>query len=169
MPAHPAAAGLSFPRALRSGGMARNAVWSIPKTGSKCYHSYMDTRQVTSSQFGEQECDMLFDIDLMGRITTVHFCNHDLAHMLGYEENELIGENVTDFLVDAKSVAGAEHFGVLYASEEAFRATSRRLALKNGQSVIAESYLMPTYDSQGKLIGHRGMEFFTLDHTAQEK
>ncbi len=112
-------------------------------------------------QFGEQECDMLFDMDLMGRITMVRFFNRALAERLGYREEELIGQNVTDFLVDAKSVAGAEHFGSLYASESAFRAKSRRLTMKNGETLIAESYLMPMYDAQGKLIGHRGMEFFT--------
>ena len=111
--------------------------------------------------FGEQECDMLFEIDLMGRITMVRFLNHAHAQRLGYREEELIGQNVTDFLVDAKSIAGAEHFGALYASEKAFRAQSRQLIMKNGEKLTAESYLMPMYDAQGKLTGHRGMEFFS--------
>ena len=71
--------------------------------------------------FGEEECDMLFEMDVMGRITAVRFLNEELAKRLGYTEQEIIGENVTDFLIDAKSVAGAQHFGKLYASERAFR------------------------------------------------
>jgi hypothetical protein len=77
-----------------------------------------------------------------------------------YSQAEIIGQNVTDFLIDAKSVAGAEHFGHVFVSAKAFRATGRRLKMKNGEIVIAESYLMPLFDSSGKLIGHRGMEFF---------
>ena len=111
--------------------------------------------------FGEERCDMLFDMDLMGRITMVRFFNNELANKLGYTEAELIGQNITDFLVDSKSVAGAEHFGRLYSSEEAFRVHGRKLQMKNGELVTAESYLMPMYDAAGKMIGHRGMEFFS--------
>jgi PAS domain S-box-containing protein len=117
---------------------------------------------VNSEMFGEQHCDMLFDMDIMGRITMVRFFNNQLAQTLGYTENELVGKQVTDFLVDSTSVANAEHFGQLYASEAAFRAPSRTLKMKNGEIVMAESYLMPMYNPEGKLIGHRGMEFFTL-------
>jgi PAS domain S-box-containing protein len=120
----------------------------------------MEDQPLIKEEFGEKQCDMLFDMDLMGRITMVRLFNKDLSEKLGYTEQELLGENVTDFLVDAQSVAGAQHFGKLYASEAAFRAKSRRITLKNGQSMIAESYLMPMYDPENKLIGHRGMEFF---------
>ena len=123
----------------------------------------MTEGSAVKGEFGEQECDMLFDTDLMARITMVRFVNKALAEKLGYTESELIGHNVLDFLVDAQSVAGAEHFGKVYASEAAFRAKSRKIQLKNGQSVVAESYLMPMYGPDGALIGHRGMEFFTLE------
>ena len=113
-----------------------------------------------SEGFGEEECDMLFDVDLNGTITMVRFLNRKLAEKLGYGERELIGQNVTDFMVDSKTVAGMEHFGKLYASETAFRATSRKIKLKNGEVLGAESYLMPMYDSSGTMIGNRGMEFF---------
>jgi PAS domain S-box-containing protein len=121
----------------------------------------MDNLPIVAEDFGEQQCDMLFDMDLMGSITMVRFFNRALAEKLGYREQELIGQNVTDFLVDAKSVAGAAHFGTLYAGQEAFRAKSRRLRMKNGEMLIADSYIMPIYDAGGKMIGHRGMEFFT--------
>lgn len=119
--------------------------------------------QKAARSFSEQECDMLFEMDTLGRITMVRFFNHDLAQRLGYTEAELIGQNVTDFLVESKSIAGAEHFGELYASEKAFRAIGRKLKMKNGEVVTAESYLMPMYNDGGKLIGHRGMEFFNLE------
>jgi PAS domain S-box-containing protein len=121
---------------------------------------YMENATPISEEFGEEPCDMLFDMDLMGRITMVRLFNHDLAKRLGYTEAELVGQNVTDFLIDSQSVAGAEHFGRLYASEEAFRVHGRKLKMKNGEIVAAESYLMPMYDAAGKMTGHRGMEFF---------
>ncbi|MGB7958226.1 MAG: PAS domain-containing protein [Minisyncoccia bacterium] len=120
----------------------------------------IENPELKTQGFGEEECDMLFDMDLMGRITTVRFLNQELAKKLGYTEKDLVGQNVTDFLLDAKSVAGAEHFGWLYASEKAFRATDRKIKLKNGEIFTVESYLMPSYDPAGNLTGHRGMEFF---------
>ncbi len=117
----------------------------------------MSESTIINDQFGEEQCDMLFDSDNMGRITMVRFFNQALAQRLGYTESELIGKNIVDFLIDAKSVAGAEHFGNLYASESAFRAKSRKLVMKNGEIVIAESYLMPIYDAAVKLSGLRGM------------
>jgi PAS domain S-box-containing protein len=116
--------------------------------------------------FGEEVCDMLFDIDIMGNITMVKFFNKALAAKLGYTEAELMGQNVTDFLLDSKSIAGAQHYGKLYASDTAFRSTSRILKMKNGEILTAESYLMPIHDEQGKTIGHRGMEFFKLESEA---
>lgn len=121
----------------------------------------MDDPEAVAGEFGERQCDMLFDMDTMGRITMVRFFNRDLAQRLGYTEAELIGQNVTDFLVDSKSIAAAQHFGTLYASEAAFHAKGRKLKMKNGETLIADSYLMPMYDAAGKMIGHRGMEFFS--------
>jgi PAS domain S-box-containing protein len=115
---------------------------------------------LSSKKYGEEQCDLLFDMDIMGRITMVRFLNRKLVKKLGYTQKDLIGKNVTDFLVDAKSVAGAEHFGMLFASDRAFRATDRKLKLKNGEIVTVESCLVPMYGPTGKLTGHRGMEFF---------
>ncbi len=129
----------------------------------------MPEEPTIKEEFGEEPCDMLFDMDLMGRITMVRFFNKALSEKLGYTEKELLGENVTDFLVDARSLAGAQHFGNLYASETAFRAKSRRITLKNGESMIAESYLMPMYDAENRLIGHRGMEFFSINTDFTQK
>lgn len=120
---------------------------------------------IDPAAFGEQQCDMLFDMDILGRITMVRFFNRELAQRLGYTEGELIGQHVTDFLVNSSSIAAAQHFGKLYASETAFRAPGRKLKMKNGEIVIAESYLMPMYNPEGKMIGHRGMEFFTIETT----
>ena len=126
----------------------------------------MEPAGIIDNTFGEKECDMLFDMDSMGYITKVRLLKPDFSEKLGYNESELVGQNVTDFLVDSKSVAGAEHFGNLYKSEKAFRAGGRKLKAKNGEIVIVESYLIPMYDAEEKLIGHRGMEFFKAESSA---
>jgi len=115
---------------------------------------------LSSKKYGEEQCDMLLDTDVSGRILMVRFMNRKLAAKLGYAEKDLIGRNAMDFLVDAKSVAGAEHFGLLFASDIAFKAADRKLKLKDGKIVTVESCLVPMYNPEGLLIGHRGMEFF---------
>ena len=46
----------------------------------------MDDLTGDSEKFGEEDCDMLFDMDLMGRVTMVRFFNRNLAQELGYTE-----------------------------------------------------------------------------------
>jgi PAS domain S-box-containing protein len=121
----------------------------------------MSTEFASAQSLSDQACDMLIEIDKSGKITFVHYVNQKIADLLGYKEEELVGRQVTDFLVDSKTVAGAEYFGKLYASERAFRATDRKLVSKNGAMVTVESDLVPVYDSQHNFMGHRGMEFLT--------
>jgi len=103
---------------------------------------------------------MLFDIDTTGRVTAIRFFADELAKKLGYTQADFMDRNITDFLVDARSVAGAEHFGKLYATKKAFRAISRKFMTKSQEVMTAESCIIPLYDAAGDLIGHRVMEFF---------
>jgi PAS domain S-box-containing protein len=121
----------------------------------------MLTNFTSAQSLSDQACDILIEIDASGKITFIHYMNQKIADLLGYKEEELIGRQVTDFLVDSQTVAGAEYFGKLYASERAFRATDRKLITKNGALVIVESDLVPVYNAQHNCVGHRGMEFLT--------
>lgn len=107
----------------------------------------------------DEECDALIEIDMAGRLTFVHYMRKEIADLVGYSEEELIGQPVTDFLVDAGTLAAAEYFSQLYASEKAFRATDRKMKTKSGRIITIESYMIPIYNAQGKFVGHRGMEF----------
>jgi PAS domain S-box-containing protein len=115
----------------------------------------------STQSLSDQACDMLIEIDPLGKITFVHYMNEKIAEILGYKEDELVGKPATDFLVDSQTVAGAEYFGTLYASERAFRATGRKLITKNGAVVSLESDMVPIYDNDRRFVGHRGMEFLT--------
>ena len=115
----------------------------------------------SAQSLSDQVCDVLIEIDKSGKITFIHYMNQKIADLLGYKEEELIGRQVTDFLVDSQTVAGAEYFGKLYASERPFRATGRKLITKSGAAVAMESDLVPIYDVQHNFTGHRGMEFLT--------
>jgi PAS domain S-box-containing protein len=119
----------------------------------------MITEFTSTQSLSDQTCDMLIEIDATGKITFIHYMNQKIADLLGYKEEELVGRQVTDFLIDSQTVAGAEYFGKLYASERAFRATGRKLMTKSGVIVNLESDLVPIYDAQHNFVGHRGMEF----------
>jgi len=102
---------------------------------------------------------MLINIDPMGRITSARYINPDAAKIMGYTEKDVLGKNVTDFIIEAQTIAGAEHFGRLYADDGAFHASSRNVKTKSGEIVSLESFMVPLHDSDGKFIGHCGMEF----------
>ncbi len=107
----------------------------------------------------DETCDALIEIDMLGRLTFVHYMKKEIADLVGYTEEELIGQPVTDFLVDSDTMAGVEYFAKLYASERPFRAIGRKMKTKSGKVLSIESYMVPIYDSNGKFVGHRGMEF----------
>jgi PAS domain S-box-containing protein len=108
----------------------------------------------------EEACDMLVGIDPMGCVTFLRYMNPQAAATFGYAEKDILGEHVTDFILGADSITAAEHFGRLYASENAFRAPSRQLKTKSGVIIAAENYIVPSYDNVGKFTGHYGMVFF---------
>ncbi len=114
----------------------------------------------------EESCDMLVGIDPVGRITFLRYMNSHAEETFGYADKDVIGEQVTDFILGADNVAVAEHLGRLYASEEAFRAPSRQLKTKSGAIMLAETYAVPSYDNTGKFTGHYGMVFFKKPETA---
>jgi PAS domain S-box-containing protein len=107
----------------------------------------------------EESCDMLIGIDPFGKVTFLKYINPAARALFGYGEQEVIGEQVTDFIIGADNVTVAEHFGRLYASEDAFRAPNRNLKMKDGSMSAAETYVVPSYDAAGKFIGHYGMVF----------
>lgn len=111
------------------------------------------------ANFTEEQCDFLINIDPMGQITSLRFLNQKAADLLGYTEQDVVGKQVTDFIIDAQSLAGAEHFGRLYASDNAFRSLNRNVRTKDGTPITLESYMIPLYDTNGKFVGHCGMEF----------
>ncbi len=106
-----------------------------------------------------QNCDAIIEIDKLGRITFVHYMTEEIAKLLGYAERELLGQQVTNFLLEAGTMAEVETLHNLYASEQSFRGMGRKVKTKNGQIINFESYMVPIYDADGRFIGHRGMEF----------
>ncbi|MCL4405581.1 PAS domain-containing protein [Patescibacteria group bacterium] len=117
----------------------------------------------------EESCDMLVGIDPLGKITFLRYINPAAQELSGYTEAELVGRDVTDFIVGADSISVAEHFRRLYASEAAFRAPNRSLRAKNKASFGAETYVVPSYDTVGKFVGHYAMVFIKELQKATEK
>lgn len=115
----------------------------------------------------EEVCDMLVGIDPMGIITFLRYVSPRAAAIAGYAEKEVVGLHVTDFIAGTESVAVVEHFGRLYASETAFRAPSRKLKAKQGAVIDSETYVVPSYDDQGKFAGHYAMVFFKVPQGAE--
>lgn len=108
----------------------------------------------------EESCDMIVGIDPMGRVTFLRYMNSQAAGIFGYNEKDVVGEQVTDFIIGADNIEEAQHLGRLYASEDAFRAPNRQMKAKSGAVIPSENYVVPSYDGAGKFTGHYGMVFF---------
>ncbi len=113
-------------------------------------------------------CDILVGIDPFGVVTFLRYVSPRAGAIAGYDEKEIVGSHATDFIAGAESVAVVERFGRLYAGETAFRSPSRMLKAKSGTVVDSETYVVPSYDEQGKFSGHYAMIFLKLPGDAAQ-
>ena len=96
--------------------------------------------------------DGFYEVDLRGNITD---CNKAAAGMLGFEEDEIKGMNYQSLCRDIETVY--REFNQAFEAGEPKFSVVMELIHKNGSSVSADLSLSLTYNTQGKIIGFRGL------------
>jgi len=105
-----------------------------------------------------------WEADEAGRYT---FCSPEITTVLGYAPEEILGQALTNLLVE-DPLQGAEDSGVRERVMEAIRQaqplTDLRLAVRrqDGQSVYLVTQARPLFDEAGRLSGYQGVTHLAM-------
>jgi len=100
--------------------------------------------------------DWVWEMDVHGIHT---YSNEAVESILGYQSDELIGRHVCMFWPEEDATPQKiEKFNTELKDGESWQHFRGRFRHKNGQMKILESSGEPLYDSEGSLIGFRGID-----------
>ena len=103
----------------------------------------------------EVTSDWIWEVDENGFYT---YSSPKLFEMLGYGTEEMVGKTPFDFMPPAEAERVFKIFNEIRASRESFDCLENINLHKNGHSVNIESSGVPTYDTNGKFTGYRGID-----------
>jgi len=103
----------------------------------------------------EVTSDWIWEVDENGFYT---YSSPKLFEILGYGTEEIIGKTPFDFMPPAEAERVFKIFNEIRASRESFDCLENINLHKNGHSVNIESSGVPTYDTNGKFTGYRGID-----------
>ena len=103
----------------------------------------------------EVTSDWIWEVDENGFYT---YSSPKLFEILGYGTEEIVGKTPFDFMPPAEAERVFKIFNEIRASRESFDCLENINLHKNGHSVNIESSGVPTYDTNGKFTGYRGID-----------
>ena len=114
------------------------------------------------SSFVSSLNDWVWEMDLEGKHT---YSNSEVETILGYKVDEVIGKSVTELWTDSdKKNNSVKILKQTLAEGTGWKNAVGRFQHKNGTIITTESSASPRFDSDGKLIGYRG-----VDHDITER
>jgi PAS domain S-box-containing protein len=116
-------------------------------------HAFRETQQ-RYRQILEETDDWIWEITLDQRLA---YCNDRVQEFLGYTPAEMVGRNITDFLIHHDAARAVSVLSDLIARKQPFRSLQVRLKHRNGNEVIVETTGSPVYNHEGIFIGFHGI------------
>ena len=102
----------------------------------------------------ESTSDWVWEMDANGVFTYV---SPQIKVLLGYEQQDVVGKTMFDFMPDDESVGMKEQFVELVTRQDAMMALGYHGMHKNGLLRILENNGVPFFNEAGKLLGYRGI------------
>jgi len=98
--------------------------------------------------------DGYYEVDLAGNFT---FFNSTLSILSGYDENEILGMNYTQYADKMAATRIFEVFNKVYQTGKPVKTVDMKLIRKDGIRYDVEASVSLMHDSDGKAIGFRGI------------
>ena len=102
----------------------------------------------------EQMEDSYYEVDTAGNLT---FVNDALCHRIGRHREELIGVNYTAYTPERSIDDAVRIFSDVYRTGEPVKALLTEVMPMDGKTRYVERSVFPMRDSQGKIVGLRGI------------
>jgi PAS domain S-box-containing protein len=99
--------------------------------------------------------DFVWEVDEKGVFS---YASPRVRDLLGYQPEEMIGKTVFDLMPAPEGESVREIFGEIVMNREPLRALECTLRHKNGQTVVLETSGVPFFDTEGNLLGYRGVD-----------
>ncbi len=99
--------------------------------------------------------DWIWEINLEGNYT---YCSDKVTEILGYTPDELLGQDRCELMDSASSDKFREKFTEALTNEKPVENLENWCVTKNGRKVCMLSNGVPFYDTDGALLGYRGID-----------
>ena len=103
----------------------------------------------------ETTSDWIWEIDKNGRYI---YASPKVYDILGYRKEEIIGKTPFDFMPPDQADRVSKIFNRIIASKESFDCLENINLHNDGHLVVLETSGIPTFDSNGKFSGYRGID-----------
>lgn len=102
-----------------------------------------------------QNSDWIWEVDQNGRYT---FCSEMVTALLGRSKDEVIGRTPFDFMPSDEAERVRTAFAEIVATKSPFSGLVNRNIHTDGRVVVLETSGIPLFDTQGQLVGYRGID-----------
>jgi len=111
----------------------------------------------------ESTADWVWEVDGAGRYT---YCSESVADVLGYTPEEVLGKTPFEFMPPDEAARVGEVFAEIAADKRPIVDLENRNLTKDGREVVLLTNGVPILDSEGNLLGYRGVD---KDITARKR
>ena len=149
----------------RISGWRENYVYKLPSGEVVAVYDDVTARVQAEAALHESEqrfrdvalcsVDWLWEIDAQGRYT---FCSEHVKRVLGYEPGELLGRTPFDLMSEAERTRVAPVFAALVTERWPLVDLENRNLTKDGREMVLLTNGVPMLDSDGNLLGYRGVD-----------
>jgi len=118
------------------------------------------TRDLSASEkrfrdIAESTADWIWEVDAAGRYT---YCSESVVDVLGYTPEEVLGKRPFEFMPPDEAARVGEVFAEIAANKQPIVDLENRNLTKDGREVVLLTNGVPILDSEGKLLGYRGVD-----------
>ena len=118
----------------------------------------LEHKRMSKKKYGslvEATSDWIWEVDNDGVYT---YTNSKIKDILGYEPREIIGKTPFDFMLPNDQKRLSEWFKDILESRKPFEGLENTNIHKDGRHVLLETSGVPVFDTDGNLLGYRGID-----------
>jgi PAS domain S-box-containing protein len=107
-----------------------------------------------------------YEVDLTGSFT---FFNDSICNFLGYSKYELVGMNYRHYMDEETAKIVYQTYNTVYRTGEPTKIFDFGVIRKNGSWRVSEASVSPIHNSEGEIVGFRGIVRDVTDRIEMEK
>lgn len=133
-------------------------------TYQSIYHDITNKKKIENELLKSEEkfrslveatSDLIWETNLNGKFT---YISPQVSNLLGYTQDEVIGKSPFDFMPAEEANVVMKRSAEIVALQQPYNNLVNINLHKSGNTVVFETSGVPVFDTNGKLIGYRGID-----------